>query len=98
MSNILEILQIISSVQNVIAFMRANSLLKNSLVCCGQNASIVGDIKNTDQEIFQCNICNKRLSIRIGSFYFNSKVSLIVHLCILYFFSNGSTVSDCKKF
>ena len=56
------------------------------------------DIALSDQEVFQCNTCKRRSTIRIGSYYYHSTLSLKVHICILYFFSNGSTVSECFKF
>ena len=48
--------------------------------------------------IFQCNICSKPYSIRIGSFYFSSNLSLQVQVAILYFFSNGCKVTECLRY
>ena len=73
-------------------------MLKRNLLWCNQNFSIVGDISLTDKEIFQCKICRKRYSIRVGSYYSGSKLSLKVHLCILYFFAQGSKVVQCERY
>ena len=98
MANIFELSQIISSTVNVIQFMRRHSLLKSELNCCGNNCSKVMDISIKDQEIFQCNTCHKHYSIRTNSFYFHSNLTLQVHIFILFFFSNGSKVTELLRF
>ena len=97
MANIFELLQIILT-SNVIAFMRRHGLLKSELICCGNNCSKVMDISIKDQEIFQCNTCHKCCSIRTNSFYFHSNLTLKVHICILFFFANGSKVTELLRF
>ena len=56
------------------------------------------DIQLTDKERFQCNLCKNRYSIRKYSFWEKSKLSLTVLVTILYFFANGSTVTQVEKF
>ena len=98
MANIFEISEIISDIRNTIDFLRTRNLLKNEFVCCGINCSKVMDISLKDKQIFQCNVCKKRRSIRTDSFYFSSNLCLSVHVCILFFFANGSTLTECCRY
>lgn len=98
MTNIIELASYISSADTTINFLRQRNLLKNDHDCCGEMCSIVGDISLSDGQIFQCKVCNKRYSIRTGSIFTGSKLSLQVLIGILYFFANGSTVTHCSRF
>ena len=96
--NIIELAPIISDTKKCINFLRGRNLLLQDYICCQQQCSKVMDIKLTDREIFQCNICHRRHSIRSNSFWAKSKLQLTVLVSILYFFSNGSTVTEVVKF
>ena len=93
-----EIVPILQNVKETITFMRGRNLLLQDFFCCGIACSKVMDISLQDREIFQCNQCKRRHSIRHGSFWFKSRLALNVLLGIfLYFFSQGLNVSQCSK-
>ena len=96
--NILQIAPIISDIKSTVQFMRLHNLLLQDYWCCETICSKVMDISLKDREIFQCNICTKRYSIRTGSFWFKSKLQLNVLLGLLYFFSIGSSITEVCKF
>ena len=96
--NIIELAPIISDTKKCINFLHGRNLLLQDYICCQQQCSKVMDIKLTDREIFQCNIYRRRHSIRSNSFWAKSKLQLTVLVSILYFFSNGSTVTEVVKF
>lgn len=98
MANIIDLARYIGNVTTTIQFLRQHNLLHNEMNCCAQRCSIVGDISLSDGEIFQCNQCCKRYSIRKDSIYSGSKLTLQVLLCILYFFAQGSNVTQCSRF
>ena len=86
--------------QNVnltIEFMRGRNLLLQDYLCCGSECSKVHDISLSDWQIFQCNTCHKRYSIRSRSFWSGSKLCLTVLLGIVFFFAQGLTVMECHK-
>ena len=94
MANVFQLARIINDTTEAIRFMRNNNLLKRQCRCCNQ----LSDISLSDGEIFQCNTCHSRYSVRSASIYFNSNLSQIVHMCILYYFSNGSSVTQLLRF
>ena len=89
--------ELYSNVHSCIEFMRGCNLLLQDLFCCQQQCSKVYDTGTSDHQIFQCNVCKKRTSIRKGSFWAKSKLPLCILLAILYFFSEDLTVSQCKR-
>ena len=97
-TNIIEIAPCLTDSIKCIEFFRGNNLLLQDLWCCGQVCTKVMDVTISDRQRFQCKICRKRASIRINSFWAKSKLALTVLLAILYFFANGSTVSQVEKF
>ena len=96
--NILELAPIISDTKQCITFLRGRNLLLEDYICCGQPSAKVVDPNLTDKEIFQCNLCRQRHSIRTGSFWSKSKLELTVLVTILYFFANCSTVTNVRNF
>ena len=50
--NILEFSRHVQNEQSTVAFLRAQNILKNELVCCNNPCSKVGDISLNDGEIF----------------------------------------------
>ena len=97
-TNIIEIAPCLTDSIKCIEFFRGNNLLLQDLWCCGQVCTKVMDVTISDRQHFQCKICRKRASIRINSFWAKSRLALTVLLAILYFFANGSTVSQVEKF
>ena len=95
--DIFGIAAIIGDVSKTINFFRGRNLLLADYICCHVPCSKVMDCSLTDKQIFQCNSCKKRYSIRTGSFWSRSKIALNVLLAMLYFFSEGLKVSDCRK-
>ena len=98
MANIVDLAKIICEVPATLQFMRNNGLLKRRYFCCNADCSIVGNQYLSDGEIFQCNICKKRTSIRVDSFYSGSKLPLSTHLSILYVFAQGLSLVECTRF
>ena len=95
---ILDIAPVLSDVRTCIEFLRGRNLLLNDYICCNQICSKVTDISITDKQIFQCNSCKKRYSVRTSSFFAKSHLSLCVLLGMLFFFSNGSTITEVLRF
>ena len=96
--NILEFSQHIKDEVSSITFLRSKNILKKCFYCCQNECSIIGDISLSDCQIFQCNHCCRRYSVRTDSMFAKSKLKLSVLLCILYFFCNCSPVSQCLTF
>ena len=100
MNNNLDIFDLAPVIGNVcicIEFLHGRNLLLNDLFCCGVQCSKVTDISISDKQIFQCNVCKKRQSIRTGSFWSKSKLPLITLVSILYFFAQDLTISQTHK-
>ena len=95
--NIFNIINILSETSTCINYLRGRNLLLQDYWCCNQIASKVKDSNTSDKEVFQCSLCRRQCSIQIGSFWSNSKLSLIVLVAVLYFFSKGCTVTECVK-
>ena len=93
----LDVSHLFTNVREWITFMRGRNLLVQDLFCCRQICSKVHDSNTSDKEMFQCNICKRRQSIRIRSFWSKSKLPLTILMAILYFFSQDLSVSQCKK-
>ena len=96
-TNIFDIAPVLSDIKTCIAFLRGRNLLLNDYICCGIQCSKVADISISDRERFQCNTCKKRTTIRKYSFFEKSKLELTVIIAIIYFFCNGSSVTECLK-
>ena len=96
--NILDVAPVLTDVSICIAFLRGRNLLLSDFFCCNQLCAKVHDASLTDKEIFQCYVCCRRTSIRHESFWSKSKLSLCLLIGILYFFSNGSSITDLLRF
>ena len=96
--NILDIAPVLSDTKICINFLRERNLLIQDFWCCGNITSKVTDITISDKQHFQCNTCKKRTSIRVNSYWEKSKLQLTVLVAILYFFSNGTSVSETLKY
>ena len=95
--DIFELAPIIQDSNKTIEFMHGHNLLLQDYMCCHTQCSKVMDCSLTDKQIFQCNVCKKRFSIRTGSFWSGSKLALNILLSLLFFFAQGLTVSETKK-
>ena len=96
--NIIDLAPALCDTKKCINFMRGRNLLLEDLFCCNTECSKVMDVQITDKQRFQCKLCRKRYSIRKESFWEKSKLPLTILLGLLYFFANGSTVSQVTKF
>ena len=94
MVNLLGIAKYIISVVETIEFLLEKFLLKWNHMCCGQLCKIVSDQSNSDGEIFQCNGCHRRYSIRTNSIFIHSRLPLTVLLSLLYLFCLKTTVTS----
>ena len=92
--NIFDLVPILSDISTCINFLRGRNLLVQDYFCCNQTCSKVRDPKTSDNEVFQCKLCRRRYSIRSGSFWAKSKLSLLVLVSVLYFFCKGCSVSE----
>ena len=96
--NFLDFTKIVSDSRSTIDFLRDRNILHKEMYCCNELCSLVGDTYgSSDKQIFSCKVCFKRHSIRKNSFFSRSKLSLQVLLSLLYYFSVGSSVSNCCK-
>ena len=102
MLSIIEFSKIICTISNLLEYMRNNGLLTRVYTCvkCDENCTLVRDISLSDTQIFQCSNrqCKARYSIRTGSLFEKSKLSLTKLMTIIYFFCAGSSVGKCVKF
>ena len=96
--NILDIAPVLSDTRICINFLRGRNLLIQDYWCCGHITSKVMDSDITDKQCFQCNHCKKRISIRKYSFWEKSKLQLTILVAIMYFFAQGSNVTETMKF
>ena len=96
--NILDITPVLSDTLICINFLRGRNLLIQDYWCCGQITSKVMDVELSDKQSFQCNVCKKRTSIHKHSYWEKSKLQLTVLVALLYFFSNGSSVTETMKY
>ena len=92
--DLLDLAPVLSNVKNCINFLRGRNLLLQDMFCCRVMCSKVGDISLSDREIFQCNICHKRYSIRTNSFWAKSKLSLTILVSLLFFSANDLSVNQ----
>ena len=90
--DIFDIAPLIENVSTTIQFMHVHNLLLQDYFCCNKHCSKMYDSSLTDKQIFQCNICHHRYSIRSGSFWSKSKLCLTVLLTMLFFFAQGLTI------
>lgn len=95
--NLLQLGAIIQSTQQVILFMREHGLLAETIQCCGHDCTLMND-NGSDGEIFRCQVCRKKKSIRTGSFFSRSMLQLRHLLCLLYFFANGASVTETRRY
>ena len=77
---------IIVNTSEVIRYLREKNLLKKTQQCCGKLCILIKDKTLKDEQIFKCTRCRKKKSIRYGSFFYKSKLSIKVlfTLCYLY--------------
>ena len=92
--NIVSFAQIISSINNLLEYLRANNLLRKEYICCNQPCGLVKDSSLSDGEIFKCRLCKKRYSIRTGSFFGKSKLKLHVLFTLLFCFIRKISVAQ----
>ena len=95
--DILDVAELFQNVSMCINFLWGRNLLLSDYYCCNNLCSKVRDSSLSDKQIFQCNQCHKRHSIRKFSFWSKSKLSLTVLLSVLFFFSQDLSVSETKK-
>ena len=94
---LLDLTGVLQNVNLCIEFLRGRNLLLANYHCCRQICSIVRDSSLSDSQIFQCNVCKKRHSVRKYSFWSKSKLPLTVLLALLYFFCQDLSVNETKK-
>ena len=88
---LLEFLHIFADESATINELRQRYLLRTAMQCnCGVQMEEIKD-RGTAGIIFRCTIrnCRKRRSIREGSFFSGSKLSLINQMILIYTFSHG---------
>jgi transposase-like protein len=86
MQSLFEIVALANDNEKAIAFLRSKSILKSDVHCdlCAHPMRTVADKDKPDGLFFRCYSCNKKRSIRTGSFLTRSKLSL--GQCILHFY------------
>ncbi len=78
----------IATNNNCIKFLRQKGLLKPAHWCgdCNIWKSQINDESRKDKYWFRCSRCRKKTSIRDGSFFSKSHLSLTVLVSVIYFF------------
>lgn len=66
-------------------------------MCCGKQCSLIKD-RCTDGQIFRCAKCRRKKSIRHRSFFSKAQLPLKVLLTIVYFFTQGTPVTEAWKY
>ena len=94
--NQLELAQVTRNSQTVINFLRARNLLCETINCCNKRCFLVDD-KGSDGQIFRCQVCFNKMSIRRKSFFEHSKLPLIVLVYVIYYFAVGTGLTECLK-
>lgn len=95
-NNIFDISCIWSDTAETINYLQDHRLLKTNHRCCGVRCSLVKS-HSKDAKEFKCYRCKKRYSIRTGSFFYRSKLSLPSLLSLLYFFCMGIGLVECRR-
>lgn len=95
-TSIFDVSHIWSNVEKTIEFLQQHRLIKENHVCCGMNCNLV-KCHTKDGKEFKCYTCGKRYSLRTGSFFSRSKLSLCVLLTVVYFFSNNLSIVQTMK-
>ena len=92
----MDILSLPRSVNEAINFLQYRNVLKK-ITCCGHNCHIQNEKNNSDGCIYKCLRCSKKHSIRKGSFFSGSNLTLVTLLHIVYFFSSKVNVTSATK-
>jgi transposase-like protein len=89
MQTVLEIVALTSNNQATITFLRSKGILRDIVECssCGNCMQTVMDKSRNDGCFFRCYPCKKMLSIRTGSFFSRSKLTLGQLLIFVYFWT-----------
>lgn len=94
--NFLQLAALLHSIDDIIQFLREKNILRSQFLCCGQECSIIKD-RCSDGQIFRCARCRKKKSIRYQSFFSKSQLPLRILLTIVYFFTQGTPVTEAWK-
>ena len=87
--NLFNLMNICSSVNETVHFLREYNILKRSSFCdvCGEWMSHVYDQTKIDKYTWRCRSCRRKISIRHNSFFFQQTAPLGVYLCLLFLFA-----------
>lgn len=91
--NFFQLAVIVQSVESVINFLRDRNILCRTVMCCGQECSIIKD-QCSDGQIFQCPRCRKKNPFSKAPFFSRSQLPLKVLLTIVYFFTQSTSASE----
>ena len=80
---------ILNTTESTIDFCRRKNLLSSSYTCCNRQCGQVGNKERSDGMEYKCYSCGKRYSLRTGSFFFNSRLTLVKLVTIIYFFARN---------
>lgn len=94
-----DVIAIIKDERSVITYMQESRLIAQSMVChkCRRNMTVQEYNQSLDKATFRCSFCKSRTSIRKGSIFEGSHLSLSNILMIIYFMSAGilqKTISE----
>lgn len=95
-TNIFDASKIWNDSDRTIEFLQDKGVLKRNIRCCDRDMTLVKSHCKDGKE-FKCYICDRRFSVRTGSFLYKSRLSLSVLLALIYFFCVGLSVSKCCK-
>ena len=92
-----DLLSLPCTTEDTIDLLRSKNLLKSNVTCCGTNSHLNIDSKCSDGIIWKCYTCKKKKSIRDGSFFQNSHLSLVKLLHIIFLFAANVSVTAASK-
>lgn len=98
--SILDICPVIfGTTDNLVSYLQHRQLLADSQTCvnCGIPMSLRKKLDISDGLIFRCGICKTTKSLRAGSFFHKSKLTLQKWLVLLYWWVRDYPVSDAAQ-
>ena len=92
-----DFVSIVINTGEVIRYLRSKKLLKQIQHCCGKLCILIHDKTLKDGQIFKCTRCCKKKSIRYGSFFYKSKLSIRVLFAICYLYIKDISLVQASK-
>ncbi len=95
--NLIQLAPIIATISETILYLRRKSLLPQNMIHCNQICWEHKDPSVSDGIRFVCRVCRKRIPIREGSIFRNSRLPLNTLLLLVYCFANRISMTETLK-